>query len=105
MPQWEWKELMYGLQQPFRIRTPDGSNFDLTGLAVTLYVWDAGGLLFSIGGIIDAIPTTGLCYFVPAVGNFGAGDKGTYRFEVEMTAVGQIIKTKDYVVEVTGTRP
>jgi hypothetical protein len=105
MPQWEWKELMYGLQQPFRIRTPDNENFDLTGMTVTLYVWDPAGLEFSLVGILDAVPTTGLCYFTPIVGNFAAGSKGTYRFEVEMTQAGEVVKTKDYVLEITGTRP
>jgi hypothetical protein len=96
---------MYGLQQPFLIVTPDDEPYDLTGKIVTLYVWDASGQLFSLVGVIDAVPTTGLCYFTPIAANMGAGDKGTYRFEIEMTEAGQVVKTKDYLLEITGTRP
>ena len=102
MPQWEWKKGMYGIAQPFLIRTPDGDPFDLTGYTVTLYVWDVV-LSFSNVGVLDIDPTTGLCYFTPIAADFDT--VGTFRFEVEMTDVGKVVKTKNYIVEVTDTRP
>ena len=98
-----WKKGMYGLQQPFTIKTPDGIAVDLTGYTVTLYVWKGTTLLFSLIGVLDADPTTGTCYLTPILGNFNAVEK--YRFEVEATKVGVVVKTKDYIVECTGTRP
>lgn len=104
MPSWIWKEGMFGLEQPFLITTPDGDPFDLTGLTVTLYVF-SGVLLFSLVGVVDATPSTGLCYFTPIAADMAVGDKGTYRFEIEMTVAGKVIKTNDYILEITGTRP
>ena len=93
---------MYGLQQPFTIKTPDGTAFDLTGYTVTLYVFSAA-LLFSLVGILDADPTTGICYFTPIITDFATA--GKYRFEVECTKAGAVVKTKNYIVENTDTRP
>jgi len=102
MPQWDWKKGMYGIAQPFTIKTPDGTVFDLTGYAVTLYLWDTAGAEFNIIGVLDADPTTGICYFTPTVAEFTVA--GKFRFEVELTKVGVIGKTKDYIVEVTEDR-
>ena len=104
MAKWEWKEDMYGLQQPFTIYYHGGKTVvDLTGLTPTLYVWDDAGLEFSLVGILDGDPTTGICYFTPIVTDFVVA--GKYRFEIELTAGGKVIKTKDYIVECTDSRP
>jgi len=103
MPKWNWKEDMYGLRQPFTIKTPDGNVVDLTGYTVTLYVWLGAALEFSLAGSLHGDPTTGICYFTPTVGQFDNADK--FRFEVELTKAGAVVKTKNYVVECTGTRP
>lgn len=104
MAKWAWKKGMYGLQQPFTIKYPKtGVVFDLTGYTVTLYVWSAAILLFSLVGILDGDPTTGKCYFTPIVTDFATA--GKYRFEVECTKVAAVVKTKDYIVENTDTRP
>ena len=103
MPKWNWKEDMYGLRQPFTIKTPDGGLVDLTGFTVTLYVWLAGALEFSLVGVLDGDPTTGICYFTPISGNFDTAEK--YRFEVELTDGVSVVKTKNYIVECTDSRP
>ena len=104
MAKWDWKEDMYGLQQPFTIYYPGKKTvLDLTGMTVTLYVWDEAGLEFSLVGILDGDPTTGKCYFTPIAANFAVA--GKYRFEIEITAGGKVIKTKDYIVENTDSRP
>ena len=105
MPTWDWKEGMYGLEQPFTIKTPDGVPYDLTGHVVTLYVFKEGVQLFALVGILDGDPTTGKCYFTPINTNFPAASKGTYRFEIECTKAGVVVKSKNYAVEVTDTRP
>ena len=103
MPAWEWKKDMYGLQQPFTIYYPGGVTvFDLTGFAVTLYVWSGTTALFNLVGILDADPTTGICYFTPIITDFDTA--GKYRFEIEITQAGELIKTKDYIVECTEDR-
>jgi len=102
MPQWDWKKSMYGLQQPFTIKTPDGVVFDLTGYTVTLYLWDEAGAEFSLVGVLDGDPTSGICYFTPTVTEFTVA--GKFRFEVELTKAGAVVKTKDYIVQVTEDR-
>ena len=102
MPTWDWKVDMYGLQQPFTIKTPDGVVFDLTGYTVTLYVWQGAVNLFSLVGILDGDPTTGKCYFTPIITDFDT--VGKYRFEIECTKVGALVRTKHYIVEVTDKR-
>ena len=102
MPKWDWKKDMYGLQQPFTIKTPDGDLFDLTGYTVTLYVWSGTTALFDSVGVLAGDPTTGICYFTTGAGDFDTA--GRYRFEIEITKAGVVVKTKDYIVEVTEDR-
>jgi len=102
MPMWDWKKGMYGLQQPFTVRTPNGVVFDLTGYTVTVFVWDAAGAEFNIVGVLDADPSTGICYFTPPITSFTVA--GKFRFEIEITKAGAVVKTKDYIVEVTEGR-
>jgi len=103
MPKWNWKEDMYGLQQPFTIKTPDGVVVDLTGFTVTLYVWKEDILEFSNVGVLDGDPTTGKCYFTLIATDFDT--PGKFRFEVELTKAGAVVKTKNYIVECTDSRP
>ena len=103
MPAWEWKVGMYGLQQPFLIKYPDGTIFDLTGYTVNLYVWSGAVLAFTLAGVLHADPTTGLCYFTPTVAEFLT--KGQFRFSIEMTKAGVVVPTKHEIVDVTAKRP
>jgi len=102
MAKWDWKVDMYGLQQPFTIKTPDGVVVDLTGLTVTLYVWLGEVNLFSLVGVLDGDPTTGKCYFTPIITDFDT--VGKYRFEIELTKLNTLIRTKHEIVECTDKR-
>lgn len=103
MPAWDWKVDMYGLQQPFTFKTPDGTVFDLTGYTVTLYVWSPAGVnLFSLLGVLHADPTTGICYFTPIITDFDT--VGKFRFGFELTQAGVLVRAKHEIVEVTDKR-
>ena len=102
MAKWNWKKGMFGLQQPFTIKKPDGVVVDLTGFTVTLYVWSGATPLFNSVGVLDADPTTGICYFTMIAADFATA--GKYRFEVECTKALVLIKTKNYIVENTEDR-
>ena len=102
MAKWDWKKGMYGVTQKFTLKDPSGAPIDLTGMAVTLYVWLGTVAQFNLAGVVDATPTTGICYFTPTAAEFTVA--GKFRFEIEYTQAFVIGKTKDYIVENTEDR-
>ena len=77
----------FGFNLVFTILNADGTPFDLTNLFMTLYVFTQEQfpvLLFS-GTCTSAAPTTGICTYLVAAGNFSL--IGTYNAEIEITDI------------------
>lgn len=76
----------FGFDLIFTVLNADGTPRDLTSLYVTLYVYtqeQQPNLLFSGNCTVSLLPTTGVCTYTVASGNFPT--IGTFNGELEMT--------------------
>ncbi|KKL83826.1 hypothetical protein LCGC14_1970830, partial [marine sediment metagenome] len=87
------KQNDFGYYLNFTVQNHDGTVFNLAGYTITLNVWRESRfpiiLLAGACGIVVA--ADGTCRYLVVTGDFP--DEGMFKYELEMTAVGENIST------------
>ena len=93
----------FGYALTFRILNPAGSAFDLSGYTITFRMWKPGSAGYITEGVCSsASPTTGVCTYTIAEGDFTTA--GQYKGEVELTKVGARESTTAFDIDVEDSR-
>jgi len=103
MADWNVKKDNYGFTQQFTVKQADGSAKDLTGLTVTLKVWDTSGNLKFSGTCTVTDAANGVCTYTPAASDFDT--VGDYKAELELTKANYREDTDTFTISVRETAP